>query len=414
MSLLNVVLDSTKKCELTPDTSKLVYLYAATVSPCGDPNSWTSYDGLCYYRTIITPAIPPSTTIHTVIPATYSAYSDLGTKFYEPGYAIDGSGTNTLITTDVIWRNNNDINGPLNRSDIWTNIVPIGSQDQPINKWVGVVACLTGVTTSKTYYIGIAADNEYKLLIDGNLILDSYYYLGGFDSSHHRYWHMYPISILAGQHQIHLFGMNRSDRAAFGCEIYDNTYSELTGATSGTTLNVIFSSRTQSDVKLIQLANGTYTNEGYTCTTGSYLACNNTCVDIEICCPSGITTTTTTTSATTTTTTTLAPTSVNIWITNAGNYVADTITSVTVNDINITEVTFPVNSGVTLSGQTNQIGTYTIQVGYTIDSTAGIECQDSYGIFNCENVTGIGTISFISQVIGGGDIYIILHDEPCL
>ena len=127
----------------------------------------------------------------------------------------------------------------------------------------------------------------------------------------------------------------------------------------------------------------------------------------------GITTTTTTTLAptTTTTTTTLAPAPANVHINNTSVNSGGTITSVTVNGINITGVSFPVTSGETVSGQTDQIGTYTIQVGYTIDTTAGIEC-DGDGPPVCEPVTGSGTINFASQIISG-DIYIVIHDDPC-
>lgn len=427
MALLNVVLDSTKKCELKPDStpSLLVYLYQATVLPCGDPGSWASFDGLCYYRTITTPAIPPSTTIHTITPTTYSYYSDLGTIFYNPGFAIDGTGSNTLITTNDVWKNSTTTNGPMNRSDIWTNIDSISGQDQPLDKWVGVVSCLTGITTAKTYYIGIAADNEYKLVIDGSTIIDSFYYGGALDSTHHRYWHVYPISILAGQHQIHLFGMNRSDIAAFGCEIYDNTYSELTGATLLSQLNIIFSSRSQSDVKLIQLSNGTYTNEGYTCTTGSYLACNNSCVDIEICCSSGITTTTTTTllptttttSSTTTTTTTLL--TADITVNNGGSYTGDTITSVLVNGVNISNMSFPITYGNYIpNGKTNQLGTYDVEVGYTAQYSGGsIEIWNPSLVTprytSCQDISTVGIATFNFEIISGDTINILLYNTPC-
>ena len=116
MALLNVVLDPTKKCELKPDTyPDSIYLYQEPVLSCGDPGSWASYDGTCYYRTITTPAIPPSTTIHTISGVSNSNYSLNGTIFYNSGYTIDGNGTGITVTTNDIWKNNTGTNGPMIR-----------------------------------------------------------------------------------------------------------------------------------------------------------------------------------------------------------------------------------------------------------------------------------------------------------
>ena len=38
---------------------------------------------------------------------------------------------------------------------------------------LGFSVCLSGVTESKTYYVGIAGDNEYRLVLDGVTIVDS-------------------------------------------------------------------------------------------------------------------------------------------------------------------------------------------------------------------------------------------------
>jgi hypothetical protein len=80
----------------------------------------------------------------------------------------------------------------------------------------------------KQYLIGIAGDNECFLEIDGVKVL----YLGnpattgnfadGNQSTvQFNYWHVFPVTIPAGQRTIKLSGINYYDKAAFGAEIYD-------------------------------------------------------------------------------------------------------------------------------------------------------------------------------------------------
>jgi uncharacterized Zn finger protein len=57
-------------------------------------------------------------------------------------------------------------NGPLNRTALWNNSITD-------NIWVGFSVCLSGITESKTYYVGIAGDNEFRLVLDGSTIVNS-------------------------------------------------------------------------------------------------------------------------------------------------------------------------------------------------------------------------------------------------
>jgi hypothetical protein len=57
-----------------------------------------------------------------------------------------------------------------------------------------------------------------------------------------KYWHIYPVTIFEGDHILELYGLNNSDDAGFGCEIYNNTAQQLITATTLNDLNIIFSS----------------------------------------------------------------------------------------------------------------------------------------------------------------------------
>jgi hypothetical protein len=95
------------------------------------------------------------------------------------------------------------------------------------------------VPTTKTYYIGIGADNQYRVFVDGNLFAQNTItdLLENF-----RVWHMFPITLTGNTtHTIVMEAKNNGGPAAFGAEIYNNTIQELQTATSYNSLNLIFS-----------------------------------------------------------------------------------------------------------------------------------------------------------------------------
>jgi hypothetical protein len=175
-----------------------------------------------------------------------------GTSVYQTGWNVNGTGTEQVhLNTANLWRNTtgfniaNPGNGPLNRTGLWANDGVNDNVDNPLQTWLGFNYCLTGITGGQ-YYVGIAADNEFRLEIDGVTILDTFANSGLNSLSKFRTWHVYPISLTAGDHIIGLYGYNLlgtvTNPAGFGCEIYNNTLSQLTNANSINDLNVIFTS----------------------------------------------------------------------------------------------------------------------------------------------------------------------------
>jgi hypothetical protein len=129
--------------------------------------------------------------------------------------------------------------GPLNRTAIWTCQSSGGGYNRPpTQQWLGFSTCITN-PSFKTYYLGIASDNYFRVKIDGAIRVQKLgYSVGNFDK-----WFIYPIQLGAGRHIVEFEAMNADGPAAFGAEIYDNTPQEIAQATSYNSLNVLFTTK---------------------------------------------------------------------------------------------------------------------------------------------------------------------------
>jgi len=240
---------------------------------------WIPYDETSCYKITTSAATAPVTSVPLSLTGAVE-YSIYGTNFYDEGFNDDGTGTILAnILTAPLWRNNpiNQVNGPMNRCSIWYTAATI------TYTWIGFSTCLTGVSTTNTYYVGIAADNDYRLVLDGVEILNT---IGGTmpELDKFNYWHVYPVVIPSGNHTLELYGLDYGVKAGFGMEIYDNTLSELTGATTLGDLNIIFTSSGYTTADLVQTTGGTYLSSGYTCSSGyTYSTCSGNCVNYEYC-----------------------------------------------------------------------------------------------------------------------------------
>lgn len=166
---------------------------------------------------------------------TDDAYACYGSVIYEPGYSLSGSGTRTPLAAISLWKNTGSLTGPLNRNGVWACSEP----DSTI--WVGFSKKIT-VSESKYYYIGIGADNYAQLKVNGQTIVQ-FGYSAPNDlpyEENFRYWHIYPVYLNAGTHLIEMYGRNQTSVASFGCEIYNNTKSQIINATSISNLNILF------------------------------------------------------------------------------------------------------------------------------------------------------------------------------
>lgn len=258
---------------------------------CGP--SYSAYNATTCYTITSIPSTPP-TSQYTLIRKSYDPYSTDGTYVYNPGYTVSGftntinDGLYTILNTPNLWDNtlNSPLSGPLNRCGVWTNLVG----DQPWDTWIGFSTCLD-VSTTKTYYIGIGADNDFKIILDGNLIVNTRLAISSWDTTitglPFKRWNVYPITINSGSHVLELYGWNEPNFVgSLGCEIYDNTLFDLINATTLNDINIIFSSSGQTTANVVQDLNDEYTTSGYTCPDGFvYNSCTNTCDYIQFCYP---------------------------------------------------------------------------------------------------------------------------------
>ena len=265
---------------------------------CNPAYSWSAYSVTKCYTVTATTATAPTTPLNPLSGRT-GIYGVYGAKFYDLGFPIAGNGAVlTTSTTPFIWASTGSCNsstgistiggGAQNRTFKWvgqslyncySNKTP---SEPPFFTWVGFSVCLSGLPESKTYYFGVAADNDFQVYLDGILILDSSY--GGIspNTSKFTYWHVYPINLLSGNHTLELYGYNIDQIGAFGCEIYNNTFSQLTGATTVNDLNIIFSSSGQTNANVVRIGD-TYSTSGYTCPPGYVYSTCDGCVKYTFC-----------------------------------------------------------------------------------------------------------------------------------
>ena len=258
-------------------------------SSCGP--SYSAYNETTCYSISSIPATPPSNP-YTLVPVQYVDRSQFGTYVYNPGYTVSGytnsitDGLYTIINTPFLWKNTTSTtaSGPMNRCGLWVN-----SSSGPFNTWVGFSVCLD-VSTTKTYYIGIAGDNHFKLTLDGTVIVNTRLAISQWYGANlpFKRWNVYPITINSGPHILELFGWNNESVAGFGCEIYDNTLNELIAASTLSDLNIIFTSSGITSANVIQDSYNEYLDTGFSCPDGYvYNHCTNTCEFFSFCyaCP---------------------------------------------------------------------------------------------------------------------------------
>lgn len=180
----------------------------------------------------------------TACPQFRDEYSAYGALVYNGGYNASGEGVSghvlnglltdvgggnvTQLSTADVWQSDNatgDNNGPANRAGIW--VCPYTSPNT-----LGFVVPVD-VPVSKVYYIAVAADNDFRIDVDGVVVVDSsttdtiYWNDSG---AKFRYWHIYPVNLTQGVRYIGISGIDTGVQGMLAAEIYDNTLVELQAA----------------------------------------------------------------------------------------------------------------------------------------------------------------------------------------
>ncbi|MBV7531757.1 hypothetical protein [Chitinophaga sp. sic0106] len=120
------------------------------------------------------------------------------------------------------------IPGPMNRCGI--------DGDIDGDAWYSATVTRT-LSHAGIFYIGAAADNQFRILVDGTEIA---YYTAD-DQAAFMIWHIVPVTLSAGVHSLTVSFRNSGSSRGFGVEMYDNTEAQLRAATSLSQLNIIFS-----------------------------------------------------------------------------------------------------------------------------------------------------------------------------
>lgn len=196
-------------------------------------------------------------------------YGQYGTLIYNVGgynvsgnsingtYAFNGAnnlspsplGTTSSVTnfwggrmnTCLIWANNNacwpgTTTGPSACSPSGLNVPP----------YPGTLSLCSSITVpqTKVYYIGIAGDNYTTIKINSQTIISQVDPTTTSNLTYNfQFWHIYPVTLTSGNNIIELSCTNVGNIGGYAAEIYDNTLSQLSTATSEAQLNRIFSTK---------------------------------------------------------------------------------------------------------------------------------------------------------------------------
>lgn len=168
-------------------------------------------------------------------------------KLFASGYGPDGNGTvQASLTTPHFWFNGSAPatpplynNGTANTVDSRINVAGIWFSPPPIEEWVGFSRTFN-VPISKTYYIGIGADNAFKISLNG-VVLITAENIGGEPNFHS--WNVYPVVLPQGENIIEMVALNHGGPGGMAAEIYNATPAELIAATQEADLNLLFSTK---------------------------------------------------------------------------------------------------------------------------------------------------------------------------
>jgi len=259
-------------CDCTPD--------------CGCPDGYILLQDGVTCQEILTVAATSTGTIYEVGPGytptagawgglIYQDISTLTLPIAQVGnYLYDNNGTGTALTANnllplpsiyTIW------NTRLINVGVWTTLTS-GPDALPVNEWIGFSVCVEAPET-KTYCIGIAADNRMRLFINGVLTV-KFDAPGPFVSTYpFDAWHIIPVTLNVGTNIIKLEGYNDGGPAGFGAEIYNATPAQIIAVNTALDLEpyILYSTKNLLPPNPTAYFN-TGETSGYTCPVGYQLS----------------------------------------------------------------------------------------------------------------------------------------------
>ena len=159
----------------------------------------------------------------------------------------DGDDTNDVVV-DAYWgptEANDRAAGRLNQVGIWACDWQIQEQSgfDPINEWIGVSHCLS-VDAPGDYLLGIAADDQARMKLNGRVVFES---LVEADGAAH--WYVRRVALHSGINIIEFSGRNSGNVGALGAEIsgpfeYGSLADEAQQKAADYAGNIVFSTDT--------------------------------------------------------------------------------------------------------------------------------------------------------------------------
>lgn len=223
---------ATNACELVTVTPATPIGGATTSIIAGETSPSYSSSGARLYEDISSKTFPLNGWQDTTLCPLVSPYCTLGYQVYE------SAGTGVVLGIDAVSAAANDIftNSPATTTDGRLNISGIWAAGYASNEWLPVEFCIS-VPTTKTYIFAIAGDNQIKASITSTTFnggvtdFELVNLWGSTDPSGtpqsssvtrtFSLWHMFPITLPAGNHTIKLAGYDFGTPSAFAAEIYN-------------------------------------------------------------------------------------------------------------------------------------------------------------------------------------------------
>lgn len=220
-----------------------------------------------------------------------AAYSNDGGRVYNPGFttatvnlgfgAVDAF-INTELLTPNLWRNDTASStiGPMNREGVWIDSDCNGTRD-PLSGGVQttIAYLFNNPGPAKTIHVGVGADNQFQLVVNGVLIVDTL----AAGNRQFKVWHLMPINVVTGANYINVIATgDGSVNDAMAMMVYDNTAAEIIAAGSEGALTIPFRSSslrgTTYSVSTCPSGYSLDTSSGnpatWTCVQTTYKSCN--------------------------------------------------------------------------------------------------------------------------------------------
>ena len=211
-----------------------------TTPTCTCPEDYVEINGECVKTTTVE-ATYTGELLEVIEGNTNNSYSAYGARLYadisSAVFPILGTGASNATYTvkddngagAVIPQIGSDV-----QSNLWGSWAPCATNStqgrlNTVGIWATGYPDLTELcfeycvepTTTKQYLVGMAGDNAVRFYVDGTLVVNLDTPTTSSANIPFTRWHVFPITLTAGEHTIKVCGYNNESVAAFGAEIYD-------------------------------------------------------------------------------------------------------------------------------------------------------------------------------------------------